>query len=266
MADPREDEVTYYFKLAVEQYAEMSLVFMLDMCPYSRINALCVGVKNGFFIARVLMEEVNSQPLIWGSDVNGYFTVRDEHIVHCHFKSKLVRLNNAPPDALFMAFPLPANIDHEQRRFSRRVNLDEDTEHKLKVWHSYMFGGDFETPPQMRWESLKNRNCELVELSANGMRLELEEKNPLFPKLSVADNVLLLGDFGSPSKPAPLYILGNIVRKMPKPDVEGVMCIGCHFNSWRKVPGDGTWFRADPQEGIGQVAQWISRNFRNLNT
>ena len=132
------EKINYLFNLAVEQYAEMELVFQLDLCPYSQLQALCVGVKNGHFIARASLEEMDREPVIWGSDVNCYFSVRDVDAYHFYFKTRLARLYNAPPNAMFMVFPLPHELAKQQRRFSRRATLEETIRSSLAVWHSYL--------------------------------------------------------------------------------------------------------------------------------
>lgn len=262
------NDVAYYFKLAAEQFSTINLFFYLDRCQYSHINGVCVGLKSRHFVVRVPLEEVEKRQIVWGSEVAGYFTVRDASIEPCHFNSRLVRLYNSPPKYLLLVFPLPASIDHNQRRFSRRVNISHETADGFGVWHGVMEGGDFDSLPALRWFALENRHCDLAEISANGMRLDFPEKSPICAKLAVNDPVLLRGDFGTPRKPLPIFVLGNIVRIMQKPDgEEGITSVGCHFGNWRRVDATQgqTWFRADPQEGIGAIAQWISRNFRNLN-
>lgn len=260
------ERISYFFNLAVEQYEEIDLIFQLDLCPYSQMRALCVGVKNGHFIVRVTLEELDNEPIIWGTEANGYFSVRDEDAFHFHFRAKLARMYNAPPNAMFLIFPLPTELDRQQRRFSRRVTLDETFRQKLTVWHGYLTGGDPETPPRPNWQPLTNSGCEVGELSANGVRLDVDATNPLYPKLFINDPILLRGNFGAPQKPLSLYILGNIVRKMRKPDSENAMSVGCHFTSWRKAEANAPWFRSDPREGIGQLAQWISRNYHTFNS
>ena len=260
------EKINYYFSLAAEQYEEIELVFELDLCPYSQASALCVGVKNGHFIARATLEELEREPLIWGTEVNGFFSVRDVDLLHFHFRTRLARLYNAPPNAMFLVCPLPSALDTQQRRFGKRVNLDESAAASLTVWHSYLTGGDAEAPPRQMWQPLTNRGAQVGEISANGMRLDISQKDPLYPRIFINDPALLRGDFGTPAKPAPLFILASVVRKMAKPESEDMMSIGCKFISWRKVDSQGAWFRADPQEGIGQLAQWISRNFHTYNS
>lgn len=265
MAQWSNDNIEYYFNLAIEQYSDINIVFLLDQCPYSRLTALCVGIKNGHFIVRVALDQIDLHPLVWGSEANCYFQVRDAQMVVCHFVTKLVRIYNAPPHAMFLVFPLPAALDHNQRRFGRRVTLYDDEEAELRVWHCYPSGGDDEELPVLRWEDLARHQCELDDLSANGMRLRINEKNPYYGKLHVNDRLLLRGNFGSSKKPARLYAMAQLVRKTPLPDSEDDMAIGCQFISWRKTDDAKTWFRADQREGIAAIAQWISRNFRNLN-
>lgn len=261
------DDVAQFFELATQQYSEINLVFYLDKCEYSRLTALCVGIKNGHFIARAPIEKIDTHPIIWGTETSGYFTVRDATIIHCHFKTRLARLYNAPPDALYLVFPLPRHIDHDQRRFSRRVIIDEEVADEFVVWHGLMDGGNFEKPPQLRWMALESRHCELAELSANGLRLDFPEKSPILEKLAINDEILLRGDFGLLKKPNYIFVLGNIVRIMKKPDNPEIISVGCHFRSWRKVDAVNSqaWFRADNREGIGMIAQWLSRNFRSVS-
>lgn len=266
MSESQSEKIESYFKLAVEQYVEISMVFQLDMCPYSQVEGLCVGVKNGHFITRTSLDELEKSPIIWGTETTGYFSVRDVDVLNFSFRTRMVRLYNSPPASMFMVFPLPKILDKEQRRYSRRVNLDLDANEDFNVWHSYLSGGDNATPPQQKWQSLISRGSRLGEISANGMRVDMEESNPLYPKIFINDTVLLKGNFGLAKKPAELFVLGNIVRKMHNPENENIVSIGCQFTSWRKVADNGAWFRADNHEGIGQIAQWISRNFHALNS
>lgn len=266
MADPNRDDTSYYFNLARADYAVINLFFYLDKCELSHVRGTCVMIKNGHFVVRVPLKELDDHPVVWGCEVQGYFSVRDVDIVHCHFKSRLARLYNGPPDSMYLIFPLPLTIDHNQRRFSKRVNLAGDVSEGFRLWHGAMEGGGPDSLPEMRWLGLEKSFCVLAELSASGMRLEMPENSPFCARLSVNDLVLLKGDFGAPGKLSPLFVLGVIIRKMPKLEMEDVMCIGCHFLSWRKVEGrpGQTWFRADTQEGIGAIAQWLARNYRHV--
>lgn len=262
------NDSNYYFNLAVEQYSEINLYFYVDKCLYSNLRALCVGVKKGHVITRAPLDQIEHNSIVWGSEISGYFTVRDIEIEHCHFTSRLIRLYNSPPSSMFLVFPLPRAVDHQQRRFSKRVAIDEDNSDKFEVWLGEMDAGDSSTLPRLRWTALKHRQCEIDEISANGMRLAMFAKNPMAAKVGVNELVLLKGDFGYPGKPANLYVLSRVVRKMPDPEDNEIVQAGCHFFSWRKVDDsrNSNWFRADSQEGIGLVAQWVSRNFRNLQS
>lgn len=260
------NNVDYYFNLAIEQGTDFNLFFLLDRCPISHVHAPCVKVKNRHFVARAELEEIERNPIVWGADVRGYFTVRDNDVVNCHFTTRLARIYNGPLNSLYLVFPLPGVIDHNQRRFSRRVNIDRETASEFGIWTATLEGGDAETLPQAKWRPLHNYECELGELSASGLRLDVREDTALCERMGINDLILLKGDFGRPGKPFPLFVVGTVVRRMPKPDSEGIICFGCHFISWRKVAArEGqTWFKADPEEGIGQIAQWISRNFHSL--
>lgn len=268
MADIDERElVTSFFQKAYEDQVEINLIFLMDMCQFASLRAPCVMIKNKHFVVRVPLEKLKEQQIIWGADVNGYFTVRTDDRRTIHFKSKLVRIYNAPPDSMFLIFPIPRQVDYEQKRHSRRVDIDRDTAHGFGVWYGSMEGGDTTTLPQQVWRPFENEDCELGELSASGMRLDFDSNNQLVSQLSLDTPVLLKGDFGTPAKPMPIFILGVVIRKMPRRDKEGLTSLGCHFYSWRKVEGqDVRWFKADPQEGIASVSQWLSRNFRGSSS
>lgn len=262
-----QDNVEYFFDLAIKEYAEIDLLFYLDKCEYSSLKALCVGLKNGHFITRAKVADVEAAAIVWGTEVAGYFSVRDVEMIPCNFRTKLVRIYNAPPESLFLVFPLPRHVNHEQRRFSRRVNLDQERNTNFGIWHGAFINGDSETLPQLRWFALESRHCEFAELSANGMRLDFEENSPFLQKMAINDEMLLRGNFGTYARADDIYVLGNIVRIMKKPESAGIMSVGCHFRAWRKVtaPANQAWFRSDPQEGIGQISQWLSRNYRSIN-
>lgn len=268
MADdnPRNEGSDYYFGLAVQQYTTVNLIFFLDHTPYSQIKALCVGVKKGYLVTKVSLEKIENSQIIWGSEVNGYFTVRDDTLVHCHFKSHLIRMYTAPGNAMFLVFPLPRYIDFNQQRFSRRVRFEKEFTKNLNIWHGELQGGDIESLPQLRWITLNNHICEIGDISANGLMLEMAEKSPLVPRFNINDRILVRGNFGTPGKALLLFIIGAIVRKMPDPENEELLNIGCSFLNWRRVDDtrNTSWIRCDPQEGIGAVSQWISRNFRNM--
>lgn len=266
MSELNKDDPGYFFDLAARQYTEINLFFYLNKCEYSNFKALCVGVKNGHFIVRVPVAKVEDEPIIWGTEASGYFTVRDATLVACHFYTRLARMYNAPPDALFLVFPLPRYIDHDQRRFSRRVSMSAEAATKFDVWHGLMDGGNDESLPMLRWLTMENRHCELADISANGLRLDFPEKSPILEKMALNDEILLKGDFGSKGKSNEIFVLGNIVRIMQRPESDGIISVGCHFRSWRKVnaPAGQAWFRSDSHEGIGLIAQWVSRNFKSV--
>lgn len=262
-----QDTVAYFFDLAIKDYTTINLIFYLDKCEYSSLNAMCVGIKNDHFITRVSIEAVENSPIVWGTEVAGYFTVRDVNVVACNFRTRLVRIYNAPPDALFLVFPLPKFIDHDQRRFSKRVTLDPEKAAEFGLWHGTFVNGSSSELPQLRWGALENRHCSFAELSANGLRLDFDEKSPILAKMALKDEILLRGNFGTRTRADNIYVLGNIIRIMKKPESEGITSVGCHFRAWRKVDAavNQAWFKADPREGIGQISKWLSTNFRAVN-
>lgn len=264
----QKERITLYFQKALEDHTHINLIFMMDMCQFCNIQAPLTMIKNRHFVLRVPLETVKEDKIIWGAEVHGYFSVRLDDKETIHFKSQLVRIYNAPPDSLFLVLPLPGHVDHEQRRNSRRVDLDPDKADGFGVWYGSLEGGDENELPQQIWRPFHDEDCELGELSASGMRLDFSEENPLVNQLAVDTPVLLKGDFGSKGRPNPLFILGNVVRKMPRKDKPGLMSVGCHFFSWRKVVGaeNDRWFKADEMEGIATVSQWLMRNFRGSSS
>lgn len=269
MADTKPDvleEPESWFKSACSQSVPINLVFLLDKCEVSRFAAPCIMLKNGHFVVRAELEQLAAHPLIWGSEVSGYFTVMRDKPVTCHFLSRLARIYNGPLNSMYLVFPLPEEVDHNQRRFSKRVNLDRESAGGFGVWYGRLVHGGPEDLPELAWTPLENDECELGELSASGMRLDALGASPLSHS-SINDPVLLKGDFGRSGEPNPLFVRGAIVRAMPKPDAEGVMSYGCRFLSWRKVvtPFANTWFRVD-EDGVGAIAEWLNRNFRAVSS
>lgn len=261
------EELEFYFEKACEDRVEIYLMFLLDKCQFSSVHGPCTMIKNRHFVVRVPLEQIRHTQIIWGAEVSGYFTVRTEDLKTIHFRSRLVRLYNAPPDSLYLILPLPKKYDFGQRRNSRRVEIDPANAEAFGIWYGSMEGGDMESIPQQIWKPFRNDDCELGELSASGMRLDFQSDNNLINQLTIDDPILLKGNFGTESKPAPLFVLGSIVRKMSRKDAEGLMSVGCRFRSWRKIDGRANerWFRASEQEGIAQISQWVGRNFHSLS-
>lgn len=255
------DKIALYFQKAYEDRVDINLMFLLDKCQFSEVRGPCVMVKNRYFVVRVPLEKIRHERIIWGAEVDGLFTVRLDDTETIHFKSRLVRLYNAPPDSMFLTFPFPTSIDYGLRRHSKRVNLDRHSASGFGIWYGSMEGGDLEHIPQQIWRPFENEQCELAEFSASGLRIDLKEDNPLIGKLALDTPILIKGDFGDKTKPQPLFVLGSIVRKMPRKDRDGWMSIGCHFRSWRKIQGPegDRWFKADPSEGIALINKWLIR-------
>lgn len=263
MAEKTEAEtIDELFQKAYEDNVNIQLMFLLDKCQFSSISGPCVMVKNRHFVVRIPLAELENEQIIWGADVDGYFTVRTDDLKPIHFRSKLVRLYNGPPDSMFLIFPYPEHVDHEERRSSRRVNIDRDSAHGFGIWCGALEGGDISSIPRQVWRPLENSECQIGELSASGMRLDFKEQSPLASSISIGDAVLLKGDFGSDARPAPVFVIGNVARKLPRKDENGLISIGCHFNSFRQLlgPNSERWFRAHPQEGIGLINQWLRRH------
>lgn len=253
------------FTLARSQGVPINLVFLLDMCEFSRLAAPCIMVKNGHFVIRGELEQLAAHPLIWGADVSGYFVImHDGKSMPCHFMTRLTRIYNGPLNSVYLVFPVPETLDHNQRRFSKRVNLSKENREGFSIWYGRLERGGPDALPALGWTLLENSTCELGELSASGMRLDAQEGS-LLTQAAINEPLLLKGDFGKGSDPNPLFVRSLIVRVMPKPDTGGIMSYGCRFLSWRKVntPFPNTWFRADA-DGVGVIAEWLNRNFRSV--
>ena len=266
MPDPKQEaleQTVRCFTLARSQDVPIHLVFLLDKCEVSRFAAPCIMIKNGHFVIRAELEQLAEHPIIWGSEVRGYFVVMDDgKRVTCHFLTKLARIYNGPLNSVYLVFPLPESLDHHQRRFSKRVNLERENAEGFGIWYGRPGGGGPEALPELAWTPLENGECELGELSASGMRLDVLAYCPL-SHYCLYDPLLLKGDFGKSGEPNPLFVRGVIVRSMPKPDAEDVTSFGCRFLAWRKVVSrhPNTWFRAD-EDGVPAIAEWLNRNFR----
>lgn len=259
------DDPEYYFGLACREHARINLFFTLDMCHISNIRATCVMIKNGHFVVSAPIEEVEREPIVWGTETSGYFAVRDADIVHCHFKSRVARIYNGPPNAIFLVFPLPKSIDHQQRRFSLRLPVHGDEAGNFQVWCGEIEEKD-DKLPVMRWHKAEPPLCALGDISSSGLRLDMSDKEPLAENIDINDPVLLRGDFGQPGKPLPLSVLALVRRKMPGQKDKNIVSIGCHFLKWRKLEGvhSHIWFKPEAEVGIPAIAQWIGRNFNNL--
>lgn len=257
------DDPEYYFRLACREHARINIFFTLDMCRISNLRTTCVMIKNGHFVVSTPLEEIEREPIVWGTEASGYFTVRDDDLVHCHFRSRVARIYNGPPNSMFLVMPLPKSIDHQQRRFSRRVALHGDDGHNFQVWYGEMEEkGD--RLPVMRWAALNSSGCVLGDISSSGMRVDMPCDEPLLEIIDVNDPVLLRGDFGLSGKSLPLSVIGLVRRKMHAPKDDKIVSIGCNFLKWRKLDGKDnySWFKAEGEEGIVPIAQWIACNFR----
>lgn len=259
------DDPEYYFGLACRERARINLFFTLDMCHISNIRATCVMIKNGHFVVSAPIEEIDRQPIVWGTETSGYFTVRDADLVHCHFKSRVARIYNGPPNAMFLVFPLPESIDHQQRRFSLRVPMDKDNTDKFQVWYGGIEEKD-EKLPAMRWRAVEPPLCALGDISASGLRLDISDKDPLAESIDVNDLVLLRGDFGPKGKPLHLSVMSLVRRKMPGQRDKNIVSVGCHFLKWRKMQGalSHEWFKPEADVGVPIIGQWVSRNSGGL--
>lgn len=255
------EKIDRLFQKAYEDNVDINLMFLLDKCQFADVRGPCVMVKNRHFVVRIPLAELDRTQIVWGAEVDGYFAVRIDDLKPVHFRSRLVRMYNAPPDSMFLIFPYPEHIDHEERRNSRRVNIDRESAHGFGVWYGMLEGGDLTAIPKQVWRALENSECELGEISASGMRLDFAPGAAIANTISAGDRILLKGDFGTEARPSPVFVLGTVARKMPRRDREGWTEVGVHFGSFRHLLGQNSerWFRAHPQEGIGLINQWLRR-------
>lgn len=255
----------YYFDLACKEQARINFFFTLDMCSISNIMATCVMVKNGHFVASAPVEEIERQPIVWGTEASGYFSVGAGDPVFCNFRSRLARIYNGPAGSMYLVFPLPETLDHQQRRFSHRIALDGDKAASFRIWHGEVEEKD-EKMPVMRWHKLEPPDCMPGDISSSGLRIDMAASNPLAETIDVNDLILLRGDFGLPGKPVPLSVIALVRRKMQGQKDENIVSAGCNFLKWRKLEGiqSHKWFKPEADMGVPAIAQWVSRNFRGV--
>lgn len=265
MSEEYKNNPEYYFELACEEKARINLFFTLDMCHISNIRATCVMVKNGHFVASATIEEIERQPIVWGTEASGYFSVRDTDLVFCNFRSRLARIYNGPSGSMFLVFPLPETIGHQQRRFSHRISLDSEKAANLRIWYGDVEEKD-ENLPVMSWQKLVAPDFMPGDISSSGLRIDMAANNPLSETIDVNDLILLRGDFGLAGKPMPLSVIALVRRKMHGQKDENLVSAGCNFLKWRKIEGvhSHRWFKPEADMGVPAIAQWVSRNFRGV--
>lgn len=252
--------ITHFLELARDQGVRLHLDFFLDNCRISHLTCLCAAVKNGRFAVRCPLDAIAEQPVLWGGEVKCYFTITDGKDVPCDFTSRVERLYNGPSESMYLIFPLPTFMGHNQRRSSVRLGLERERPTGFSIWHSLLSEGSSSKLPEVQWVALEEGAYSLADLSAGGMRLDVAAGCRASSQMMSGELVLLKGDFGRQGQqPCLVFLVGTIVRSVVKPDSGGALSVGIRFQRWKKVEDKrGAWFKADADGGMSFVAAWIS--------
>lgn len=103
-----------------------------------------------------------------------YFTVRGgRRSVPCSFTTRLESLRRER-GGQYMTFPMPDVMEHNQRRFNVRIDVEKESIPGFSVWHGALSsGGDSSGGPCLRWTRLDDESFLLADLSAGGLRLDV---------------------------------------------------------------------------------------------
>lgn len=250
----------HFLELARDQGVWLHLDFFLDNCRISHLTCLCAAVKNGRFAVRCPLDAIAKQPVLWGGEVKCYFTITEGKAVPCDFATRLERMYNGPSGTMYLIFLLPEFMGHNQRRSSVRLGLERERPNGFGVWHSSLSEGGPSKLPVVQWVALEEGAYDLVDLSAGGMRVDVQAACRASCEMMSGELVLLKGDFSRQGQqPCPVFLVGTIVRSVASPDSGGAVSFGIRFQRWRKVEDKrGVWFKADADGGMNFVAAWIS--------
>ena len=259
--------VTYYLELAREQRVWFHLDFFLDEFQISHLRSTCVAVKGDHFAVRCLVEDISRQPLIWGGQAKCYFTVNDGQRIPCDFTSRIVRLYNGPDKSMYIVFSMPEFMSHNQRRDSVRVSLTRESLPDFKVWHGSLSEGGVSKLPVLNWTELEADSCQLVDISATGMRIDVRNTCGIYSRIFPGEQMLLRGDFSRQGKPPyRVFIIGNIMRAVHKQGTADFRSFGIRFQRWQKLDeSHSSWFKVDRHGGMDFVAAWVSEKLLKRN-
>lgn len=247
-------DATAYLRLATEQSLEITITFLLDKCPVSYLLGRCAMLKKKHFIVSMSQEELNSHPIIGGGEVRCSFTVKKTRPIRCDFGSRLCRTFRGSDDVVYLVFELPS----QKSSFARLFN-----KYSFTAWGAIFSAGDEFSLPALRWLKMESSWCRLAELSASGVRLDIQTRPASVSRLSYQDNILLRGNSRVAQAANPFYLLGQVVRIVPHPSDEQ-LSYGCIFLAWcdEDMSRQG-WVEIEAGKGAGILPSWsLESQFR----
>ena len=188
-----------------------------------------------------------------------YFTVRGgRRSVPCSFTTRLESLRRER-GGQYMTFPMPDVMEHNQRRFNVRIDVEKESIPGFSVWHGALSsGGDSSGGPCLRWTRLDDESFLLADLSAGGLRLDVRDTCREYPRLLPRELLMVKGDFSLPDKPPlPLSMVGSIVR-INVSERQRIKSLAVRFQRWLQTRDDrNVWLKVDEQGGVPAVGVWI---------
>lgn len=234
---------THYIRFAVMHSLEISITFLLDKCPVSKLKGTCAILKDNHFIVKIQMEEICSHPLLWGGEARCKLVASMPDPVQCYFGTRLSRIVNGSDNAIFLVFELPGQAQYH----AHGAMLND---YEFTTWSGTFTGGESVALPAMRWQELNSDWCHLAELSASGVRLDIKNTSPSAIRLSSKDNILMRVAPKWPEGSAPFFLLGQIVRIVPDAEAD-IISYGCVFLSWSNDKSfEKDWVDIDAQKGV----------------
>lgn len=178
--------------------------------------------------------------------------MNDGQRIPCDFTSRIVRLYNGPDKSMYIVFSMPEFMSHNQRRDSVRVSLTRESLPDFKVWHGSLSEGGVSKLPVLNWTELEADSCQLVDISATGMRIDVRNTCGIYSRIFPGEQMLLRGDFSRQGKPPyRVFIIGNIMRPSTNrgPPTSGASAFGFSAGkSWMspivhgsRLTGMGEW-------------------------
>lgn len=256
--DPRDPRyIASCLELARDLRVCLHLDFVLNRRQISQLCSVCVAVEGRHFVV-CLLEDVPRLPPA-GMETQVYFTVRDgRRSVPCSFTTRLESLRRER-GGQYMTFPMPDVMEHNQRRFNVRIDVEKESIPGFSVWHGALSsGGDSSGGPCLRWTRLDDESFLLADISAGGLRLDVRDTCREYPRLLPRELLMVKGDFSLPDKPPlPLSMVGSIVR-INVSERQRIKSLAVRFQRWLQTRDDrNVWLKVDEQGGVPAVGVWI---------
>ena len=234
--DPRDPRyIASCLELARDLRVCLHLDFVLNRRQISQLRSVCVAVEGRHFVV-CLLEDVPRLPPA-GMETQVYFTVRGgRRSVPCSFTTRLESLRRER-GGQYMTFPMPDVMEHNQRRFNVRIDVEKESIPGFSVWHGALSsGGD----------------------SSGGLRLDVRDTCREYPRLLPRELLMVKGDFSLPDKPPlPLSMVGSIVR-INVSERQRLKSLAVRFQRWLQTRDDrNVWLKVDEQGGVPAVGVWI---------